>query len=137
MRYNQVVNFALASYPERDRYTRKNTSWARSSAAAALCDIRYMKPTIGRRYFCTRYSKADSSPAFTRSMTSASVSPAADPAKGGRSAVGWDPIEPIRRSSRSMATLLTSVSTPSESESCISDSSEESAEPSLREVLTD
>ena len=37
-----------------------------------------MKLTIGRRYFCTRYSKAESSPAFTRSMTSASLLPPSD-----------------------------------------------------------
>src|SRR4029077_17032737 len=138
MRYNQVVNFALASYPDRDRYTRRNTSWAKSSAAAALCDMRYMNPTIARRYFCTRYSKAGSSPAFTRNMTSASVSPTADPDRGVVvSAAGWCPTEPIARSSRSMATLLTSVSTPSGAESCSSCSSGRPAEVPLEEGVTD
>jgi len=35
-----VVNFALGTYSLRARWTRRNTSWARSSAAAESCTIR-------------------------------------------------------------------------------------------------
>ena len=72
VRYLHIVP-QLIRDPE--RYTRKNTSCARSSATAVLCAIRYIKLSMGRRYFCTRYSKADSSPAFTRSMIWASLNP--------------------------------------------------------------
>ncbi len=66
--------------------------------------MRYMKFTIGLRYFCTKYSKADSSPALARSITSASVMPVSE-----RSAsMAWWGALAIASNPRSMATLLTS-----------------------------
>jgi len=83
---------------------------------------RYMKPTIGRRYFCTRKAKADSSPVLTRSITSTSERAASGPelaagvaaAKFERARSGIAPFS----SPRSMATLLTLVETPFGAESC-------------------
>src|SRR5215470_8356227 len=113
MRYNQVVNFALASYVSRERYTRRKTSCASSSAVDGLWHIRYRKPTMGRRYFCTRKVKADSSPFFTRSITSASDT-------ASESAIGTEAGAPAKASSpRFMATLLTFVETPFGGESFV------------------
>ena len=74
-----------------------------------------MKPTICRRYFCTRNVNADSSPVLTRSMISASVAMSlfADMAI----AVGSTP--PKFNTPRSMATVPTPVGTPAEPESCV------------------
>src|SRR5215470_1368948 len=70
-------------------------------------------------------------------MTSASVKPTAEPGNcAAVSAAGWGPIDPIARSPRSMAMLLTSVLTPSGSESCSGRSSGMSSELALCEGLT-
>src|SRR5580704_7618220 len=117
MRYSQVVNFALASYVWRERYTRRKTSCARSSAAAVLRAMRYMKLTSGRRYLCTRKSKADWSPAFTFSITSASVKLSAPPIAGSKASAGRGPSDAIR-TLWSMAVVLTLDGTPRGAESC-------------------
>src|ERR1700688_2397508 len=68
---------------------------------------------MGRRYFCTRKSNAESSPALTRSITSASVS---SPAVA--SAAAAFECTPIAGSPYWSATLLTLELTRSPSESC-------------------
>src|SRR5580692_4948278 len=73
MRNIQVVNFALGAYSCRARYTRRNTSWARSSATAVSRTILYRKLTRGVLYLRSKSSKDCSSPAFTSSINWTSV----------------------------------------------------------------
>src|SRR6202035_4545927 len=79
--------------------------------------MRYMKLTMGRRYFWTKYAKAESSPAFTCSMISASLRSSPDaPASVPKTAGLGTPA--MASNPRSIATLLTSDSTLAEGESC-------------------
>src|SRR5579859_87233 len=148
MRYSQVVNLALGSYVARERYTRKNTSCANSSAVEGLWHMRYKKPIMGRRYFWIRYENADSSPLFTRSMTSTSETASRVFAMGAEADCeapetfasprpGIPPCNnPRSNTPRPMATLLTLVETPSEGESCASSGSGGGAEVFSRESVT-
>jgi hypothetical protein len=93
-----------------------------------------MKFTSGRRYFCTRYSKADWSPAFTRSITSASVEDSLPVTAAGKLAAACGPIAAIRIP-RSMAAVLTLISTPPGLESCTFSSLDELREVSANEEV--
>src|SRR5208337_76803 len=100
----------------------------------------YIKPTIGRRYFWTRYAKADSSPVFTRSITSTSETAASgltmELAMGTGAGADVDPAPAKFSSPRSMATLLTLIETPFGAESCASSEAGRRAEVLSLELVT-
>src|SRR5260370_489853 len=109
--------------------------------------MRYKKPIIGRRYFCIRYENADSSPLFTRSITSTSETASrvfamladADADADGEVPGTFGiprPRTPPSNTPRSKARLLTLVETPSGGESCASSGSGGGAEVFSRESVT-
>src|SRR5277367_6608190 len=107
---------------------------------------------MGRRYFCTRNEKADSSPVLTRSMASTSAEAASVvalelaaeglPAKFSRPPLDeraledLPPSNPRSTSPVSKAMLLTSVETPSGAESCVSSEADGGAEVVFPESVT-
>ena len=116
MRYSQVVNFALASYFSRERYTRRKTSCARSSATAALCSHAVHKTHHRPTIFLHQIIESRLIAAFTRSITSRigqsfrGLTVCMSPRHGRHAAIASNP--------RLTATLLTVDLTRSGSESC-------------------
>src|SRR5258708_7093454 len=92
-----------------------------------------MKPTIWRRYFCTKNVNAGSSPVLTRSMISASEAASGPSAMA--SAVEGSPPAIVSRLPP-IATLLTSVETPFGPESCAPAGADRRTEMPLNESVT-